>query len=72
MNHQTLLAEILHQDQLPPLTGAQPLADISGWDSLRMVNMVVRLEQLLNRELDEREIENLNTVGDLEALLSRG
>lgn len=48
-----------------------PLGKIDGWDSLRMLNMVLVLEQTLGRQLSETEIENLNTVGDVELLLGR-
>jgi len=68
MNAAALLTEIMHTN-VAPVAATIAFNDIPGWDSLKMVNMVVRLEQVLDRELLEGELENLNTVGDLDALL---
>jgi len=69
MNARDLLVEVM-QHNLPPIAESVPFSEIAGWDSLKMVNMVIRLEQLLQRELAEDELESLNTVGDLAVLLS--
>ena len=45
------------------------LGEISGWDSLKMLNAVLLLERVLGRQLSEPEIEGLNTVADLRRLL---
>lgn len=68
MEANALLAEILQQNTLSAAEGV-PFSELAGWDSLKMVNMVVRLEQLLKRELSEAELENLNTISDLQVLL---
>ncbi|HVJ33113.1 MAG TPA: acyl carrier protein [Terriglobia bacterium] len=68
MNAAALLTEIMHTN-VAPVAATLAFSEIPGWDSLKMVNMVVRLEQVLDRELAESELETLNTVGDLDALL---
>jgi len=68
MNATALLIEIMHTN-VAPAAATVAFSDIPGWDSLKMVNLVVRLEQVLDRELKESELESLNTVGDLDALL---
>jgi acyl carrier protein len=64
----SLLAELTQQPEIsvPP---HQLLADIPGWDSLKMVRLVVRLEGALGRELEEAELETLERVSDIERLI---
>jgi acyl carrier protein len=45
------------------------LADIDGWDSLKGVRLVLRLEEIVGRELLEDDIERLQSVGDIDRLL---
>jgi acyl carrier protein len=45
------------------------LADIDGWDSLKGVRLVLRLEEIVGRELSEDDIEKLQSVGDVDRLL---
>jgi acyl carrier protein len=45
------------------------LNGIDGWDSLAMVRLMVKLEQLLDRELGEDELGALVTVGDVQRLI---
>jgi acyl carrier protein len=63
------VAEILGLDTL---TGREDLAldRIEGWDSLRTVRLVIRLEELVGRELSETDIDTLRTVGDVTRLLA--
>ncbi len=68
MDGRQLVAEIL-QRVLPSVDGATPLQDLAGWDSLKMVHLVVRLEALLGRELSEQELEGLQTIGHVDRLL---
>ena len=51
------------------LTTELSLGDIPGWDSVTMVRLVVSLEEILGRQLDDAELENIETVGDVEALM---
>jgi len=46
-----------------------PLAELEGWDSLKGVRLVLRLEEIIGRELSEDDIERLQSVHDVERLL---
>lgn len=48
----------------------QNLSAINGWDSLAMVNLVVALEDKIERELEAEELENLMTAGDVAKILA--
>jgi acyl carrier protein len=63
-----LIAEILRTNALIP-PGEVLLARIEGWDSLRGVRLVLRLEEIVGRELSEDDIANLQSVGDVDLLL---
>ncbi len=67
MDAWTLIIDIAQRD-LPPVDDETPLQNIGGWDSLKVVELVLRLENQFNRELSESEIESLATVGDVKAL----
>jgi acyl carrier protein len=68
MTARALLTEVVRHD-VDGVDATTPLKMIRGFDSLAMVNLVLRLEAAIDRELTETEIERLSTVGDLEALL---
>ena len=63
-----LISEILRRNV--NLSGDTFLADVNGWDSLRSVRLVLRIEEQLDRELTETEIENIRSVGDVDRLLA--
>ena len=68
MHARQLIAEVLRTNlSIPP--GAVPLADIEGWDSLKGVRLVLRLEEIIGRELTEDDIEKLQSVDDVDRLL---
>jgi acyl carrier protein len=68
MHARELIAEVLRTNlSIPP--GEVPLADIEGWDSLKGVRLVLRLEEIIGRELTEDDIENLQSVEDVDRLL---
>ena len=69
MNARELIAEILRQTSLLPTRDIR-LADIDGWDSLKGVRLVLRLEELVGRELSEEDIEKLQSLDDVDRLLS--
>ena len=54
----------------PRLTEDLELSDIPGWDSMAMVRLVVAIEQRLDRQLGDSEIENIETVADVEKLVT--
>lgn len=68
MNAQTLLSDVM-QRPLPDLAPAEALGAIPGWDSLKMVRLMLRLEEHVGRELTEDELGSIATVGDVERLL---
>jgi acyl carrier protein len=68
MQARELIAEVLRTSGLIP--GDEVLlAQIEGWDSLKGVRLVLRLEELLGRELSEDDIEKLQSVEDVDRLL---
>lgn len=71
MNCRGLLSEILRRE-LPSINGEELLRDVEGWDSLKGVRLVIRLEEIVGRELSEDELEKLQSVGDVERLLNGG
>jgi acyl carrier protein len=64
-----LVAEIA-QTSPDALVAETLLISVERWDSMRMVQLVVRLEQALGRELSEAEIVGLETLAGVEALLA--
>ena len=45
------------------------LSDLDNWDSLKGVRLVLRLEEVIGRELSEEEIGALRSIGDVRQLL---
>jgi acyl carrier protein len=68
MHARELIAEIL-RTSAPIPTGDVLLAQIEGWDSLKGVRLVLRLEEIVGRELSEEDIEKLQSVEDVDRLL---
>jgi len=68
MKVRAVIGEVM-QREVPDMPDDMALGEISGWDSLKMLNAVLLLERLLERQLSEAEIEGLNTVADLRRLL---
>jgi acyl carrier protein len=68
MSARELISLITRRDRLicPDTT---LLHEIDGWDSLKGVRLVLRLEELTGRELLESEIEGLRSVGDIDRVL---
>ena len=68
MQARELITEILRTNaSIPP--GEVLLAHIEGWDSLRGVRLVLRLEEIVGRELSEDDIAKLQSVEDVDLLL---
>jgi acyl carrier protein len=63
-----LIAEVLRSSISIP-HGDMLLAELEGWDSLKGVRLVLRLEEIIGRELSEDDIERLQSVHDVERLL---
>lgn len=66
---QELMAGILMcaPEDLPP--ESTPLRDIEGWDSLKHVQLIVRLEGMLDGKLTAEEIQGIVTLGDVARVL---
>lgn len=45
--------------------------DVEGWDSTRMIELVIAVEARFGIKLTTREVDGLATVGDLAALVAR-
>jgi acyl carrier protein len=45
------------------------LADIDGWDSLKGVRLVLRLQEIVGRDLSENDIAGLQSIADVEKVL---
>ena len=69
LDARALIAEVLRKTTTIPANDIR-LADIEGWDSLKGVRLVLRLEEIVGRELSEADIEQLNSVGDVDRLLT--
>jgi acyl carrier protein len=68
MDARELIAEVLRKSIVIP-SGNILLAHIDGWDSLKGVRLVLRLEEITGRELSESDIETLQSIGDVDRLL---
>jgi hypothetical protein len=68
MNAQMLIAEIVRRPAVADVAGT-PLAEIEGWDSLKGVRLVLRMQELVGRELSEDEIAGLHSVADVDRIL---
>jgi len=63
-----LIAEVLRTN-ISIAGGEVLLAEIDGWDSLKGVRLVLRLEEIVGRELSEEDIDKLQSVADVDRLL---
>ena len=68
MQARELIAEILRNNAVIP-PGEILLAHVEGWDSLKGVRLVLRLEEIVGRELSEDDIAKLQSVEDVDLLL---
>jgi acyl carrier protein len=71
MDARVLVAEIARKTNLT-CSNDTLLADVDGWDSLKGVRLVLRLQEVVGRELSENEIGGLHSIGDVERLLQLG
>jgi acyl carrier protein len=53
---------------LKPSTSAK---DISGWDSIRQIDIILSVEQRFQIKLTTRDLDRLTCVGDLVRVISR-
>lgn len=63
-----LVSEIARKDISASSKGTL-LADIEGWDSLKGVRLVLRLQEIVGRELSEDDIAGLQSLADVDQVL---
>ncbi|MGC8470227.1 MAG: acyl carrier protein [Acetobacteraceae bacterium] len=63
-----IVAEACGHDRLT-LTRASTAAEVKGWDSLRMVMIIVAVEERFGIKMRTREIDRLKSVGDFVDLI---
>ena len=70
MHARELIAEILRTNiSIPPVI-ISLLALVEGWDLLKgVLGLVLRLEEIVGRELSEEDIAKLQSVEDVDLLL---
>jgi acyl carrier protein len=68
INAHELIIEIV-QKNITALAKTTVLSDLDGWDSMHTVRLVLRLEEVLGRQLSEPELESLQSVRDVVRLL---
>lgn len=61
--------EVFDDSQLV-LTAGLSASDVSNWDSLNHITLIVEIESLTGLSLTTDELVNLQTVGDFVSLLS--
>jgi acyl carrier protein len=71
MQTHDLLSEILGGDFRGTPDDAK-LADLPGWDSLKAVRLILRLEEVVGHALEEDEVGGLERVGDIAQLIRNG
>jgi acyl carrier protein len=71
MDARMLLAEVVRKE-LGSCPSTTLLSAVDGWDSLKGVRLVLRLEEIIGRELSEDDIEGLRSVDDVERILRSG
>lgn len=73
MNQQDALhwiAEVF-EDAPDRIKADTPRKDIAGWDSLGTLSLIAGLDEKFDIHLSEQEIEGLQNVGDILAVLRR-
>lgn len=69
------LTEVFHETfdiDTITLTPQTTAADVAGWDSVKMVVIILAVEERFGIKLRSREVDNLKNVGDLaEAVKSK-
>src|SRR5262249_32583783 len=70
MNARELIAEISRRTVSGDDTTL--LQNVDGWDSLKGVQLVLKIEQVIGRHLTENELERLESIQDVDALLKVG
>ncbi len=70
----TALTEVFHEvfaDDALVLTPALKANDVPGWDSMKMVSILVATEERFGIQMRSREVDGLSCVGDLVRLIAK-
>jgi acyl carrier protein len=62
-------AQQVFRHQCIPFTPAQAFRDIPGFDSILAIQYILAIEGALDITLNEEEVDNMHTMGDLMILL---
>lgn len=54
-----------------PLSPGLTAEDVEGWDSTRMIELIIAVEARFGIKLTTREVDGLGRVGDLAAVIAR-
>ena len=67
---QTLFRDVFLRDDivLAPATSAR---DVPGWDSMKQVEIIVAAEQRFGMNFSTRELDAMQNVGDMVAVIAR-
>jgi acyl carrier protein len=70
-NLNEIFADLFMRDDiaLQPATTAK---DVEGWDSFRMIEIVMAVQEKFGVKIHTRELDNLNNVGDLVKVILAG
>ena len=66
------LTQIFHElfgDEAIKLSAATTAADVEGWDSFNNINIIAAAEERFGVKIGTREVEKLDSVGALVALI---
>lgn len=66
------LTDVFHDvfgDDTLKLTPTTSANDVAGWDSIKMVTIIIGVEQQFNVKLRSREVDQLKNVGDMATLV---
>ena len=66
------LTDVFHEvfgDDTIKLTPTTSAEQVAGWDSIKMVTIIISVEQQFDIKLRSREVDQLKNVGDLATLI---
>ncbi len=53
------------------LTAALSAKDVEGWDSFKMIEIIIGVEERFSVKLNTRDVDSLKCVGDLVSVIER-
>lgn len=64
----TIMQDVLMHDDFV-LTPDLTAKDVEGWDSFKMIEIIMAVETHFNFKVQSRQLDSLNNVGDLVTLI---